>query len=501
MPQDKSLFSIGMPTLSGERVPQEDATLIQTRGPWSMESKIDDSAQGSGDDFELPDLPDPMAVTRSLPRNRPTPTPPPESKAQAPLPPPKLTGDEGKVIGGRYQIEGRIGEGGMGRVYRVKHLELGKQFALKIMRSLLADDDAARKAFFREARLASSLAHGGVVSIVDFGEDPVFGVYMVMELLEGEPLKRILQERGRFALRPACDIMLQVADAIHYVHEKGIVHCDLKSENVLLGSERTETGRRTFRVKLLDFGLARPHSGADRSATLSGTPAYIAPERIRGAAPQPSMDIYALGILFYELLTGAPPFTGSLETVLYQHVNEVPKPLSVVLGPGSIDESVEQLVRRALAKRPEDRQKNVGAFIYELRTAMEMLGFSRRRTRSKPSKRAGDDHVESLFAECPLPLAVFGSDGTILVGNKAFSVFVCGEAVDLRGVALSETSLVRACPKITHDIRSCAAEGRVVQTTLKTPTANGTAELLIWLTPAPDRDHVHCAVHMIGPVG
>jgi serine/threonine protein kinase len=301
--------------------------------------------------------------------------------------------------------------------------------------------------------------------------------------------------------------MLQVADAVRYVHEKGIVHCDLKAENVLLTTERSETGRRAYRVKLLDFGLARPHTGPDRSMTLSGTPAYIAPERIRGARPAPSMDIYALGILFYELLTGAPPFSGSLETVLYHHVNEPPpSPAKAVAdaGGGVIDERIDHLILKALAKNPEERQQSVGAFMYELRTAMEMLGYAtRRRTRSKPSPRSGaNDLVGGLFGECPLPLAVLSADGNILVGNKAFSIFVCGEAIDLRGIPLAQTSLLRACPTLPHDIRTVLAEGRIVQVGLSTPSADGApTQLLLWLTPAPsDAEHVYCAVHVVGRI-
>jgi serine/threonine-protein kinase len=421
--------------------------------------------------------------------------------------------DDRKIIGGKYEAEARIGEGGMGRVYRVRHVELGKTFALKIMRSVMADNEKLRQGFFREARLASSLSHPQIVSIVDFGQDPALGVFMVMELLEGEPLKKILKERGRFSVRAACDVMLQIADAVRYVHSKGIIHCDLKAENVLLASERSETGRRAYRVKLLDFGLARPHTGGDRSMTLSGTPAYIAPERIRGARPAPSMDIYALAILFYELLTGGPPFSGSLETVLYHHVNDPPpSPSEAVTKAGGdpLDERVEALILKALAKDPAERQQSVGAFMYELRTAMEMLGYTtRRRSRSpKPSRSSSSssrsdlsfNFVEGLFAECPLPLAVLSSEGQILVGNKAFSVFVCGDKVDLRGTSLSDTSLLRACPTLLKDIRSVLAEGKTVQVGLSTPGKNGLpTQLLLWLTPGPpDTQHVYCAIHLVG---
>src|SRR5581483_1132004 len=197
-----------------------------------------------------------------------------------------------------------------------------------------------RKDFFREARLASGMSHPGIVSIVDFGQDPELGVYMVMELVEGVSLKHAVAERGRFALRPACEIVLQIADAIQYVHAKGVVHCDLKSENVLLATA-WETGRRSQRVKLLDFGLARPSTSTTQSVTVAGTPSYIAPERIRGARPAPSMDIYGLGILFYELLTGAPPFTGTLDEVLRNHLHEMPVAPSIILGKDALDERIE----------------------------------------------------------------------------------------------------------------------------------------------------------------
>jgi serine/threonine protein kinase len=255
-------------------------------------------------------------------------------------------------------------------------------------------------------------------------------------------------------------------------------------------------------VKLLDFGLARPsQTGLTSSVSIQGTPAYIAPERIKGMAPAPSMDIYALGILFYELLTGAPPWTGALHLVLASHVNEKPKALSEVLGE-PIDEQVEALVQKTLAKEPEERQKSVSAFIYELRTTMEMLGFgTRRRSRSRPAPKPRNDIVEATFADCPLPLAAFSGDGTILVGNKAFSMFLYRDALDLRGVDLRETPMGRACPSITHDIRTVMYEGRAVQVPLSTVGSDGKpVNLVMWLTPGPeDTEHVYCAIHLVGP--
>ncbi len=545
--ENKSIGNKEFPSLmSIPEINQEDATAVETHGPWTLD---DDSRHGDSGDSgspanrfddshdsasrpdlgsaaeardslldlpELPELPDPTGHTKPLP--------PSPSQKISPFHAPKGDG-EGRggstrqktepahsaaaqienhgrqIIGGRYEIQARIGEGGMGRVYRVKHLGLGKLFALKIIRSVLADDEGARRAFFREARLASGLSHPSIVSIVDFGEDPSYGVYMVMEIVEGEPLRKVLREKGRFAIRQATDIMLQIADAIRYVHEKGVVHCDIKAENILLASERSEAGRRVHRVKLLDFGLARPHeSNSSASMSIQGTPAYIAPERIKGAAPAPSMDIYALGILFYELVTGAPPWNGALHLVLACHVNEAPKPLSQVLGE-PVDERVEALIAKTLAKDPEDRQKSVNAFIYELKTLCEMLGFqTRRRSRSRPAPKATrNDIVEATFAECPLPLAAFSSDGTILVGNKAFSVFLYREQVDLRGVSLRETPIARACPNLSHEIRTVLAEGRTLQVPLETMGADGsTVELAMWLSPGPEEsENVFCAIHLV----
>jgi len=540
--ENKSIGNKEFPSLMsiGDLPHHEEQTAVQTHGPWTLDEQSrsgDDSVPGDdsqpGDDShpgapdqlfddsqgsspgeqadrlsrdslldlpDLPDLPDPTGHTAELPD-----APPPRRRDRADPPHSAAAQVERhgqQVIGGRYEIQARIGEGGMGRVYRVKHVGLGKTFALKIIRSVLADDEGARRAFFREARLASSLSHPSIVSIVDFGEDPSYGVYMVMELLEGDPLRKVLREKGRFGLRQAADIMLQVADAIRYVHDKGVVHCDIKAENILLSSDRNEAGRRESRVKLLDFGLARPQVTSSSSASMSiqGTPAYIAPERIKGAAPAPSMDIYAIGILFYELLTGSPPWNGALHLVLACHVNEAPKPLGEVLGE-PVDERVETLIAKTLAKEPEDRQKSVGAWIYELKTLMEMLGFlSRRRSRSRPSPKAPrNDIVEQTFAECPLPLAAFSSDGTILVGNKAFSVFLYREPVDLRGVALRETPIARAIPNLTHDIRTVLAEGRTISLPLETLGADGRpVELVMWLSPGPEEsEHVFCAIHLV----
>jgi serine/threonine protein kinase len=464
------LFTLGFPV---PLITDEDT---QVSRPWTYEER----PEGAVEPADLPPAPlDPLGETAQLSG---------DGRAKLWMSSPAA---EHQIIGNKYAVEERIGQGGQGRVYRVKHLDLGKVFALKLMRTQLSDDEQARKDFFREARLASGMSHPGIVSIVDFGQDPELGVYMVMELVEGVSLKHALAERGRFQLRPACDIILQIADAIQYVHQKGVVHCDLKSENVLVATA-WETGRRSQRVKLLDFGLARPSTSTTQSVTVAGTPSYIAPERIRGARPAPSMDIYGLGIMFYELLTGAPPFTGTLDEVLRNHLQETPVAPSVILGKDALDQRIEDVLMRSLAKRPEDRPDSVGALVYELRTAMEMMGIGRTR-RAKPRQEPRNELTDVLFAECPLPLAALDGEGAVVACNKAFAIFLVGEPVDMRGVSLSKTALPEACPTFLDELARVQREGAAAQVPIETPQA----KLLAWLTPAPTDGTVFCAIHVL----
>jgi len=397
----------------------------------------------------------------------------------------QLTGEgppkEGEpwIIADRYRVEEPIGEGGMGRVYKVRHTQLGKPFALKLMQTAFSGDSRARDHFYREAQLASSLAHTNVVSIIDFGEDPRLGAFMVMELLEGETLSSRLKE-ARFGMRPACDIILQIAEALDYIHKRQIVHCDIKPDNILLVS--TAPGeRRKHHVKLLDFGLARLGSITPRtSQVVDGTPEYLAPERITGNAPTPSMDIYGLGVLAYEIFTGTLPFTGQLMEVLQHHVATPPPPFAERVRE-AIDERAEALVMKALSKNPADRQKDMAAFIYELRTLMDMLGFRRRRAlpgAAKPDRGADPSRERHARAAAtaydlsPLPMAGLNVDGQIVLANRAFAQFVSGDSkAVVEGSNIQETRLLEVHPGLSADLRhihvSAESMQRVLDLTLQ----------------------------------
>ncbi len=416
------------------------------------------------------------------------------------------------IVAGRYQIEEPIGEGGMGRVFRVRHRRLEKSFALKLMRTAFSGDTRARALFYREARLASSLSHPNIVSIIDFGEDARLGAFMVMELLDGDPLSVKLRGEGRFPLTQTCEILLQCAEALLYIHKRNIVHCDIKPDNILLCAV-PGTDRRKLQVKLLDFGLARigVHSGK-MSAMIDGTPEYMAPERIRGHSPVSSMDIYGLGVLAYEMVTGKLPFKGSVAQVMDAHVRLQPPPITHVLKEG-LDERAEALIMRALNKDPNARQKDMAAFIYELRTLMDMLGIGRRRgggaarAASAPVPQGAPPVIDRRgvgaaagFDLSPLPMAAFDVDSTVVAANRAFAQFLTGDS-DSK-VEGTEEAAARLCdihPGFPADLRAVHAQGIPMQRVLRLRSQEGDAvNLMLWIVPgSTDAGEIHITIHSL----
>jgi len=398
-----------------------------------------------------PQLQRPQVAARAMTQ---TPQPPPRS-ANARV----QTVQQSTLIGGRYQLESRIGQGGMGKVYKVKHVHLARTFALKIISNQVAETDEARELFYREARFASAMSHPSITSVVDFGEDEKVGMYMVMELVEGEPLNRILFREKRLSIRKACEIVLQVAEALHYIHKQNVVHCDIKTENILI-SEEEHDGKRTRMVaKLLDFGLARSLTASRASTSLSGTPHYVAPERIRGEPASPASDVYGVGILLYELITGQVPWDGPVQKILSGHLDEIARSPSQLVD-GGIDPALERLIYHALAKRPAERHKDMAAFIYELRTVMDMLGFGRRAKQGAPKRvvieQRGESSRDALgrigFDGCRLPLALLSAQGVIVAANPAFAKFVMGVGVVIEGLPVRSTPLSNAWSTCEQDL-------------------------------------------------
>lgn len=428
------------------------------------------------------------------PRSLHTPVAPPRSAAVR-----VTTAQHSSLIGGRYQIVKRIGQGGMGKVYEVNHIHLSRRFALKIISNTVAETDEARELFYREARFASAMSHPNITSVVDFGEDEKVGMFMVMEFVDGEPLHRILFREKRLSVRKACEIVLQVAEALHYIHKQNVVHCDIKTENILIAEEDLEGKRSKMVAKLLDFGLARPLTGPRASTSLSGTPHYVAPERIRGEPASPASDVYGVGILLYELLTGQVPWDGPVQKILAGHLDEPPKPPSKLVE--GLDPAVENLVLHALAKRPSERHKDMAAFIYELKTVMDMLGFGRRRAAQGPSRRVvieqkapdksakRDELARIAFDACRLPLALLTPAGQIAAANPAFAKFVMGVSVEVEGLPVKSTPLASAWSTCEQDIARTLAGSPIRRIIEIDVSATETRRLLLWLD-AVSKDHV-----------
>jgi serine/threonine-protein kinase len=406
----------------------------------------------------------------------------------------------GDVIGNRYIVEGQLGRGGMGRVMRVRHSALGKVFALKLIRSSIATDPKIREMFYREARLASALTHDNICSIVDFGQDEAFGLFMVMELLEGQTVHGKLKH-GRLSPRVACDILWQVADAVRFIHSRAIVHGDIKTENIFL--VKTAVQRRL--VKLLDFGLARPDLG--RRDGIDGTPEYLAPERQDGAPASQASDIYALGIVFFELLTGRVPFTGpGAEVLLHHKLTPVPAPSTLLTEP--LDERADALVSRATAKDPAQRHPDLPAFLYELRALMSMLGMDQSRRRTVPAETARErrdlDHrvkaAAEVFGAVAIPMASCDPSGRVRAANPAFLEFL-GVAGDAAGLQLGDSALPDLYPGLFADLAEVATKRRSIKRILYLHEGGDRViEAAILLSAAPasaevTAGEIHLVVH------
>ena len=244
---------------------------------------------------------------------------------------------------GKYRLLDRIGAGAMGEVYRAHDSVLDRNVALKI---IVGGDDEKRQRFRREAQSAARLAHPNIVTVHDFGEDSG-RFFMAMELLDGFDLKSAIAHNRLADLRARLQVMEQVCDAVAFAHAMNIVHRDLKPANIFL----TPAGQ----VKILDFGLARVgHSSMTNTGMILGTPNYMAPEQIKGQRVDARSDIFALGSVFYELLSSRKAFEGeSLHSVLYKVLQHEPEPLAAVTS--AIPQLVSDVIGRALAKDPAMR--------------------------------------------------------------------------------------------------------------------------------------------------
>jgi serine/threonine protein kinase len=307
----------------------------------------------------------------------------------------------GRTLDEKYSVEERLGAGGMGAVYRARHLQMDRPVAIKVLHQRFVEDEAARVRFQIEARAAVLLRHSNAVSVTDFGQTSEGCVYIVMELLEGHTLREILSREGPIETARAISIMLQTSAAVAAAHEAGIIHRDLKPSNILV----TQSADHPAIVKVLDFGIAKFTNGKldededtatmVQTSSVIGTPRYMSPEQYNGFELTPATDVYSLGVILYEMLTGMAPFTGSTPAEIAQkHANDPPHlPREIV---AAIPEEVERVVLQALEKRPEDRPANADEFHRELLDTAERLGLEHHALKSAPDIEAlRDAGVES----------------------------------------------------------------------------------------------------------
>lgn len=268
----------------------------------------------------------------------------------------------GERLGNRYKVESRIGSGGMAVVYLAKDVILDRYVAVKVLNESLSNDESFVDRFRREARAAASLSHPNVVGIYDVGQDDATH-YIVMEYIEGKTLKERIREEGRLPIAEAIVIGEQIADALEHAHENNIVHRDVKSHNIMIGPRG--------RVKVADFGIARATSSQTitHTGSVMGSVHYFSPEQARGSYIGEKSDIYSLGVVLYEMVTGELPFSGdSPIAIALKHLQE--QPADPKDKRPDLPQSIDNVIRRAMCKDPHYRYASAAELQQDLHTAL-----------------------------------------------------------------------------------------------------------------------------------
>src|SRR5580658_9456606 len=298
-----------------------------------------------------------------------TPTPAVDLETSTGAPPvAKVDPYLGKTIDGRYLVEALLGEGGMGVVYSGKHKVIGKKVAIKVLRGEMARNAEITERFLQEARAASSIGNPHIIDISDFGTLPDGSTYFVMEYLSGKSLTDVLEESKPLGVARLLHIAKQIAAALGAAHDAGIVHRDLKPDNVMLITRGSGEANKDF-VKILDFGIAKVggESRLTRAGSVFGTPHYMSPEQAAGTPVDLRTDIYALGIILYEMASGKVPFDAdNFMGILTQHMYKEPVSILMLVPAPDVPRALDAIIRKCLTKKVEGRYTSMAALLLDL---------------------------------------------------------------------------------------------------------------------------------------
>lgn len=300
--------------------------------------------------------------------------------------------NEGKMIGGRYEIVSHIGAGGMADVYKAKDIRLNRFVAVKVLKEEFSSDRNFVSKFKAEAQSAAGLSHPNIVNVYDVGEDD--GIYfIVMELVEGITLKKLIEKKGKLPVREALGISIQIAQGMEAAHANHIIHRDIKPQNIIISREG--------KIKVTDFGIAKAATSNTLSAGQAlGSVHYISPEQARGGYSDEKSDIYSLGVTMYEMLSGQMPFSGdNTVSVALLHIQEEATPLRE-LDP-SIPASVEKIVQKCMQKKPERRYLTATELIKDLRQALndpdgDFVHINNAEVNDSPTIKISDDELSQI---------------------------------------------------------------------------------------------------------
>lgn len=276
----------------------------------------------------------------------------------------------GSVLAGRYEIISEVGRGALGVVYKARHLVMEKTVAVKILFADVEKDETTFLRFQREAQAASSMSHPNIVTVYDFGVSDGKTPYLVMDFVEGVNLKDVIARHGRLSIDRSVSIFLQMCSALEHAHSKGILHRDIKPENVVL----LHTAWNPEFVKLVDFGIAKyvnEPTTASRKLTMEGqvlgTPAYMSPEQVMGDKLDARSDIYCMGVLMYNVITGKLPIVGSTSTdTMSRHITDQPIEFHIACPELKIPFRLQRTIMKALKKHPQDRHQTMKELYIEL---------------------------------------------------------------------------------------------------------------------------------------